>query len=106
MFNSINDKYKNATCRDCQVGHFSLKAVSYFTWLGEEMVVIPDFPAWVCDVCGLRIYDEYALTQLNYLLNPSAGRPIPQTRPWPLPGTSPESDLPDPLEHKPHTGLG
>jgi YgiT-type zinc finger domain-containing protein len=105
MFTSINHKYKNATCRECQVGHLGLKAVSYFTWLGEELVAIPDFPAWVCDVCGVRTYDEYALTQLNFLLNPSAGRPIPQSRPRPLASTPGDADMPDVLEHKPSTGL-
>lgn len=106
MFNSINEKYHNATCRECQVGHFNLNAVSYFTWLGEELVVIPDFPAWVCDVCGLRVYDDYALTQLNFLLNPSAGKPIPQARPRPITSSTAEGDSPDSLEHKPSTGLG
>nr|MBI9047256.1 YgiT-type zinc finger protein [Anaerolineaceae bacterium] len=98
--------YSNATCRECQVGHYHLKAVSYFTWMGDEMVVIPDFPAWVCDVCGTRIYDDHALTQLNFLLNPSAGKPISQSRSWPVAGTPPDSDFPDALEHKPTRGLG
>ena len=49
--------------------------VTYFTWLGDELITVPDFPAWVCDVCGRREYDPYALSQLNMLLNPSAGKP-------------------------------
>ena len=106
MFNSVNMKFNNATCRECQVGHFTLKPVSYFTWLGDEMVVIPEFPAWVCDVCGTRIYDDYAMTQLNYLLNPSAGKPINKNRSWPVGNTTGDSDFPDSVEHKPTTGLG
>jgi hypothetical protein len=39
------------------------------TWLGDELITVPDFPAWVCDVCGRREYDLQALNQLNLLLN-------------------------------------
>jgi len=46
------------------------------TWLGNELITVPDFPAWVCDICGHRTYDGEALTQLSMLLNPEAGTPI------------------------------
>jgi len=49
--------------------------VTYFTWLGGELITVPDFPAWVCDVCGRRDYDPQALRQLSLLLNPAAGKP-------------------------------
>ncbi len=49
--------------------------VTYLTWLGDELITVPDFPAWVCDMCGRREYDLQALTQLNLLLVPHAGKP-------------------------------
>lgn len=61
-------------CSDCQAGQMHRNLVTYFTWLGDELITVPDFPAWVCDVCGKREYDPYALNQLTLLLNPSAGR--------------------------------
>jgi YgiT-type zinc finger domain-containing protein len=62
-------------CFECQAGHMHLEFVTYFTWLGEDLITVPDFPAWHCDVCGRREYDQHALNQLSLLLNPNAGKP-------------------------------
>lgn len=61
-------------CNECQAGQMHRRFITYFTWLGEELITVPDFPAWVCDVCGRREYDLHALNQLNLLLNSNAGR--------------------------------
>jgi YgiT-type zinc finger domain-containing protein len=60
-------------CRECQAGMMRLRHVTYFTWLDEEVITVPNFPAWVCDVCGRREYDEKAVNWLSTLLNPDAG---------------------------------
>lgn len=62
-------------CTECQAGQLHLQFVTYFTWLGDELITVPDFPAWRCDICGRREYDIHALNQLSLLLNPSAGKP-------------------------------
>jgi YgiT-type zinc finger domain-containing protein len=62
-------------CRECPSGRMHRQLVTYITWLGNELITVPDFPAWVCDVCGLRIYDGHALNRLSLLLSPNAGRP-------------------------------
>lgn len=62
--------------------------LTYFTWLGDELITVPDFPAWVCDVCGRREYDLQALSQLTLLLNPSAGKGTRRVR---RPAPSPEA---------------
>ncbi len=54
--------------------------VAYFTWLGDELISVPDFPAWVCDICGRCEYDENALTRLTLLLSPNAGKTLSPTR--------------------------
>ena len=65
-------------CSECHSGVMRLNYITYFTWLDEELVTVPNFPAWVCDVCGRREYDTRAISWLNTLLNPSTGkRPIP-----------------------------
>jgi len=48
--------------------------IAYYTWLGDELITVPDFPAWVCDICGRCEYDENALTRLTLLLSPNAGK--------------------------------
>jgi YgiT-type zinc finger domain-containing protein len=66
---------KPTPCNECQAGMMQVRYITYFTWLGEELITVPNFPAWVCDVCGRRDYDERAISWLSMLLNPNAGRP-------------------------------
>lgn len=46
------------------------------TWLGNDLITVPDFPSWICDMCGCRTYDSHALAQLSLLLSPEAGTPM------------------------------
>ena len=61
-------------CSECQTGVMHLQHITYFTWLNDELITVPHFPAWVCDICGRREYDVRAISWLNTLLNPEAGR--------------------------------
>lgn len=61
-------------CPECSAGLMRLSYITYFTWLNEELVTVPNFPAWICDLCGRRDFDPRAVTWLNTLLNPSAGQ--------------------------------
>lgn len=61
-------------CEECQAGIVRPQYVTYFTWLKEELITVPNFPAWVCDLCGKREYDQRAISWLTMLLNPNAGR--------------------------------
>jgi len=67
-------------CPECQTGVLRLQYITYFTWLNEELVTVPNFPAWVCDICGRREYDSRAITWLNTLLSPDTGRRRSTTR--------------------------
>ena len=70
-----NKPYKyQGLCMECQTGMMHLQYLTYFTWLHEELVTVPNFPAWVCDVCGRREYDERAVLWLNTLLSHEMGR--------------------------------
>jgi len=77
-------------CNECHAGVLQPSHVTYFTWLGDELVTVPHFPAWICDVCGKREYDEQAISWLNMILNPNAGKPTTNHRhtpPFPRPQT-------------------
>ena len=65
-------------CPECSTGVMHMEAVTYFTWLNKELVTVPNFPAWVCDMCGRREFDSRAITWLNTLLNPATGRSADQ----------------------------
>ena len=67
-------------CTECQAGILRLKFITYFTWLDEELITVPNFPAWICDVCGRREYDEKSISWLTMLLNPNAGKPTGRKR--------------------------
>jgi YgiT-type zinc finger domain-containing protein len=61
-------------CPECHTGVFRLEYLTYFTWLNDELITVPKFPSWVCDVCGKREYDSHAVSWLNVLLSPTTGR--------------------------------
>jgi YgiT-type zinc finger domain-containing protein len=63
-------------CPECQTGVLRLQHLTYFTWLNDELITVPNFPALVCDVCGRREYDPHAIKWLNTLLNPQARRRV------------------------------
>jgi YgiT-type zinc finger domain-containing protein len=73
-------------CRECSAGMMHLRHITYFTWLGEELIMVPNFPAWVCDMCGKREFDERAISWLSMILNPNAGKPTRHPKPAPRPG--------------------
>lgn len=63
-------------CLNCQGGRKHMQSVTLMTWLGNDLITVPNFPAWICDLCGHRNYDNQALAQLSMLLNPDAGTPV------------------------------
>jgi len=67
-------------CTECSAGQMHRHLLTYFTWLGDELISVPNFPAWICDVCGRREYDAHALNRLSLLLSPNAGRPSSTAR--------------------------
>ncbi len=68
-------------CNECPAGVMHLRHITYFTWLGQELITVPNFPAWVCDMCGKREYDEQAISWLTMLLSPNAGKPTRRIKP-------------------------
>ena len=61
-------------CPSCQMGTLRLRPVTFAHWFEGQFITIPRFPAWVCDICGKREYDERAVNWLTTLLSPNAGK--------------------------------
>jgi YgiT-type zinc finger domain-containing protein len=57
-------------CTECQAGHMHRRTLTHFTYLGDELITVPDFPAWVCDMCGHWELDIHALDRLTLVLSP------------------------------------
>ena len=79
-------------CSDCQSGVMQLHYLTYFTWLNDELITVPNFPAWVCNVCGRRENDHRAVLWLNSLLSPETGHRAPR----PVRRTPSKDDRPQP----------
>jgi YgiT-type zinc finger domain-containing protein len=75
MSDQANDTPKRFTCPECQAGIMQLEHITNLTWLAGELITVPDFPAWICDLCGRRDYDSQAISWLNILLNAGSSRP-------------------------------
>jgi len=75
-------------CSECAAGVMHLRHITYFTWLGEELITVTNFPAWICDMCGKREYDEQAIAWINILLSPNAGKPTRRVKHASRPGTA------------------
>jgi len=78
-----------SVCAECQMGVLRLEYLTYFTWLNDELITVPNFPAWVCDVCGRREYDSKAVSRLNTLLSSEGSRPRLKKNRSPKPRTRP-----------------
>ena len=72
--NKHKSNQNRGLCVECQTGILKRRYLTYFTWLNDELITVPNFPSWVCDVCGRREYDKRSILWLNTILNPETGR--------------------------------
>ena len=56
-------------CDECRIGRLQAQRVPYLDWFGEKVLVAPNTPAWVCDVCGQTHYDLEFLHRLQDLVD-------------------------------------
>ena len=55
-------------CEECRIGRLQPDRVSYLDWLEDVVLVAPNTPAWVCDVCGQTHYDLDFIHRLQELV--------------------------------------
>jgi len=56
-------------CERCRIGRCQQQPVPYFYQMGRHLLIVPDVPALVCDVCELISYDDDYLTHLHQLIS-------------------------------------
>jgi YgiT-type zinc finger domain-containing protein len=54
MNNENDDVPESVPCNECPAGVMHQRLITYFTWMNNELITVPNFPAWVCDMCGKR----------------------------------------------------
>lgn len=72
-------------CEDCGIGHYQPISTPYLLPLGKYMMVIPNAPAYSCDVCGYRSFDEAFLQAIHNMLAQAAATPTHPKRRQQLP---------------------
>jgi YgiT-type zinc finger domain-containing protein len=76
---------RDSICPVCHVGKLRDKQITYTQVYEGQLVVIPNFKALVCDICGEKVFDNVVLRRLNGLLggdqqnlqNTRPGQPLP-----------------------------
>lgn len=61
-------------CHHCRIGKFQPTKIAYYSPLNEHLMVIPNVPAYQCDVCGVTDYDEIFMLRLHYLIDKLTGK--------------------------------
>lgn len=59
-------------CEECGIGRCRSISTPYLLKIGKHMLVMPDSPAYVCDICGNRFFDDEFLNGVHYLLEQAA----------------------------------
>jgi YgiT-type zinc finger domain-containing protein len=89
-----------ARCPQCMVGEMTPTKAFYCQWSDGHFITAPDFPAWVCDVCGAREYEPQAVLELQTLIEMSHPALVHPPR-RPAPGRDDANDL-APAPHRRH----
>jgi len=80
-------------CPHCYFGRIQPGKRSFAARTNGKPVMVPDFPAWICDVCGFTIYDPTSLINLQRLLTNPAKPYLPHPAPK-TPKTKPAKPRP------------
>jgi hypothetical protein len=82
-------------CEACGIGHCRAIRAPYLIKVGHYMLVMPDSPAYVCDICGHRFFDgEFAHHVHNLLMmanDDSKRRAQRRQTPRPEPAATPHA---------------
>jgi YgiT-type zinc finger domain-containing protein len=63
------------SCAKCHIGTLRPRQSTLTYWAGDQLVVIPNQQAWVCDVCADVLTETDPIEQLETLLGVAPGFP-------------------------------
>ncbi|HEC22498.1 MAG TPA: type II toxin-antitoxin system MqsA family antitoxin [Chloroflexi bacterium] len=55
-------------CEFCHIGTLHARRATYALQVDRHLVILPDVPAWTCDVCGSSGYDAEVIAWIEMLL--------------------------------------
>ncbi|PID84639.1 MAG: hypothetical protein CSA11_05115 [Chloroflexi bacterium] len=56
------------SCGVCRIGRCQPAKVPYLYWVDDQVMVMPDSPALICDVCGQVQFESAFLVRIERLL--------------------------------------
>jgi len=69
--NQETEIIERAYCQQCGMGVLHVEIKTLFRIINNDVVFIPDFPLWKCDICKWIEYDDESLEQLIRVVGPS-----------------------------------
>lgn len=60
-------------CNQCGIGRSRPVRALYLSSMAGQVVIVPDAPAELCDVCGEILYDHKFVRHLDHLIVHSTG---------------------------------
>ena len=66
-------------CRKCHVGRYQLAQIPFFCWFDDQIVLTPNVPALVCDICGELVYDPAFVQNIQLLIEHQSSQPPEST---------------------------
>jgi YgiT-type zinc finger domain-containing protein len=67
-------KREQFMCPNCHMGHMDLRLTTYVQQYGNTLISVPNTPAWICDVCHARQFDDASIQRIEALIG-QAGPP-------------------------------
>lgn len=56
-------------CEECRIGRYQKTTIPYAYWIGQQILLFPNAPASVCDVCKHTVYDSHFLNSMEFVLD-------------------------------------
>lgn len=63
-------------CNQCRIGQLHPISTPYLTKLNGHMMIVPDSPAYHCDMCGQVHYDAQFLENIQELVDQFTRMPL------------------------------
>jgi len=54
-------------CNVCHIGVLTLRYATYARQIDNQLVLLPNLPVWVCDVCGEMIQETETVGRIEML---------------------------------------
>lgn len=58
----------NKQCETCHIGTLHAMQATYTSWIDDQLIIVPNIEAWLCDVCADFWHEPDAIARIEMLL--------------------------------------